>query len=55
MIPRGGSLFFANANLIHNRLRELVKQAGKPLRAVLVNLEASPEMDVTSLEMFRSV
>ena len=46
-----GVLFFANANLIHSRLRELVKQAGKPLRAVLVNLEASPEI-VTSLEMF---
>jgi high affinity sulfate transporter 1 len=46
-----GVLFFANANRIHNRLRELVKQAGQPLRAVLINLEASPDVDVTSLEM----
>jgi len=46
-----GVLFFANANRIHNRLRELARQAGSSLRAVLINLEASPEIDVTSLEM----
>ena len=46
-----GILFFANASRVRNRLHELVKQAGKPLQAVLVNLEASPEVDVTSLEM----
>lgn len=46
-----GILFFANANRIHNRLRELVKQAGLSLRTVLINLEASPDVDVTSLEM----
>ena len=46
-----GLLFFANANRVHNRLRELVRQAGSSLRAVLINLEATPETDVTSLEM----
>ena len=46
-----GVLFFANANRIHNRLRELTRQAGASLRAVLINLEVSPEIDVTSLEM----
>jgi MFS superfamily sulfate permease-like transporter len=34
-------------------LRELVKRSGTSLRAVVVNLEASPEIDVTSLEMLR--
>jgi MFS superfamily sulfate permease-like transporter len=48
-----GLLFFANANRVHNRLRELVKRSGTSLRAVVVNLEASPEIDVTSLEMLR--
>lgn len=48
-----GLLFFANANRVHNRLRELVKGSGISLRAVVVNLEASPEIDVTSLEMLR--
>jgi high affinity sulfate transporter 1 len=48
-----GLLFFANANRVQNRLRELVKGSGTSLRAVVVNLEASPEIDVTSLEMLR--
>jgi sulfate permease, SulP family len=46
-----GIVFFANANRVHSRLRELVKTAGSPLRAVILNLEASPEIDVTCLEM----
>jgi sulfate permease, SulP family len=46
-----GIVFFANANRVLNRLRELVRAAEKPLSAVLLNLEASPEIDVTSLEM----
>jgi sulfate permease, SulP family len=50
-----GILFFANANRVHSRLRALVKQGRSPLREVLINLEACPEMDVTSLEMLGQV
>jgi MFS superfamily sulfate permease-like transporter len=32
-------------------MRELAKGTGSSLRAVIVNLEASPEIDVTCLEM----
>lgn len=46
-----GVIFFANANRVHNRLRELVKNAGASIRAIIVNLEASPEIDITGLEM----
>jgi high affinity sulfate transporter 1 len=46
-----GVLFFANANRVHSRLRELVRTAGPLLRAIIINLEASPEIDVTCLEM----
>ena len=46
-----GVVFFANANRVHTRLRELVTTTGAELRAVIINLEASPEIDVTSLEM----
>jgi len=46
-----GILFFANANRVRNRLRSLLKQAQSPPRVVLLNLEACPETDVTSLEM----
>jgi MFS superfamily sulfate permease-like transporter len=50
-----GMLFFANANRIRNRLRELTASTDVPLRAVVINLEASPEMDVTSLEMLEQL
>jgi sulfate permease, SulP family len=50
-----GMLFFANANRIRNRLRELTKQPDRSLHAVLINLEASPEVDVTSLEMLEQL
>jgi MFS superfamily sulfate permease-like transporter len=50
-----GMLFFANANRIRNHLRELTSPAAGPLSAVLINLEASPEIDVTSLEMLEQL
>lgn len=50
-----GLLFFANANRVRNRLRDLTAPAGSPLRAVVINLEASPEIDVTSLEMLEQL
>ena len=50
-----GILFFANANRIRNRVRELSASADVPLRAVVINLEGSPEMDVTSLEMLEQL
>jgi SulP family sulfate permease len=50
-----GMLFFANANHVRNELRKEVKNAGKPLRAVLLNLETCPALDVTSLEMLEQL
>lgn len=50
-----GMLFFANANRVRNHLREFTKQSDTSLRAVLINLEASPEIDVTSLEMLEQL
>ena len=50
-----GVLFFANANRIRNRLRELTRPSEISLRAVLINLEASPEIDVTTLEMLEQL
>src|SRR4029077_3318563 len=50
-----GMLFFANANHVRNELRKEVKKAGKPLRAVLLNLETCPALDVTSLEMLEQL
>ncbi|HMD19150.1 MAG TPA: SulP family inorganic anion transporter [Alloacidobacterium sp.] len=50
-----GMLFFANANRIRNHVRELTSSGDVPLRAVVINLEASPEIDVTSLEMLEQL
>jgi sulfate permease, SulP family len=36
-------------------LRELTKQSERPLHGVLINLKASPEIDVTSLEMLEQL
>lgn len=48
-------LFFANASSIRNRLRELIQEAVTPVNTVIVNLETSPEIDVTSLEMLQQL
>jgi len=50
-----GMLFFVNANRVRSHLRELTSSADVPLRAVVLNLEASPEIDVTSLEMLEQL
>ena len=48
-------IFFANANRIRNHGRELTRLQPAPPRAVLINLEASPEVDLTSLEMLEQL
>ena len=50
-----GILFFANANRVRNRLRALVTEARPPMSTVLLNLEACPNTDVTSLEMLEQL
>jgi len=48
-------LFFANANRVRNRVRALVKEARTPISGVLLNLETSPETDLTTLEMMEQL
>ena len=48
-------LFFANANRVRNQVSALIKQAPTPISALLLNLEASPETDVTTLEMLEQL
>jgi high affinity sulfate transporter 1 len=50
-----GMLFFANANRVMNHLRQLVKDSKQQLRAVILNLEAVPEVDVTSLDLLEQL
>ena len=48
-------LFFANANRVLNHARTLLKAAESPVRAVIVDLEASPEIDITSIQMLEQM
>ena len=50
-----GILFFANANRFSSRLRAALKDAAGPIRQVILNLEASPEIDVTVLDMLEQL
>ena len=43
-------LFFANASQLHDRLGELMK-ADPPPQALLIDLQSSPNLDVSSLDM----
>ena len=50
-----GLLFFANSNRIRNRLHAAIKDAARPIRKVILTMEASPEIDVTSMDMLEQV
>ena len=50
-----GVLFFANANRFSSRLRAAIKNAPGPISEVILNLEASPEIDVTVLDMLEQL
>jgi high affinity sulfate transporter 1 len=50
-----GLLFFANSNRVRNRLHAAIKDAARPVRKVILTLEASPEIDVTALDMLDQV
>jgi MFS superfamily sulfate permease-like transporter len=50
-----GLLFFANANRVRNRVREAIQNAGRPIKRVVLTMEASPEIDATSLDMLEQL
>jgi len=49
------TMFFANANRIHGLLREMVAGAAPPAREVILVLEASYDIDLTTLDMLREL
>jgi MFS superfamily sulfate permease-like transporter len=44
-------MFFANAALLRDRIRGLVRVTSPPVRTVLIDLEASEELDITSCDV----
>ena len=52
MIIRPDSfLFYANATPLHEELRKLSRESDPPPKVILLDLEASKDLDVTSLDM----
>lgn len=48
-------LFFANAELFHNRLTEAISNAPQPLKRIIVAAEPVTSIDVTSADMLREL
>jgi len=48
-------LYFANASLIHSRLRALTMGCQPPPKAVILDMSACDDMDITSLEMLEKL
>jgi len=48
-------LYFANASLFCNRLKELVGESVPPPRAIVVDMSASDDLDITSIEMLENL
>jgi high affinity sulfate transporter 1 len=47
----GAPLFFANAELFHQRVREAIAQSPTPVRRIIVTAEPVTDIDVTSADM----
>ncbi len=50
MVRLDGGLFFATADALHDRLREIAEDSDPPLRAVVLDLEGVKEPVLTVLE-----
>src|SRR5439155_25870016 len=50
-----GVLFFANATRVFNHVRQLLKDAAQPVHALILNLEAVTEIDITSLDLLEQL
>jgi high affinity sulfate transporter 1 len=48
-------LYFANASLIHGRLRDLTRDSQPPPKAVILDMSACDSLDITSLEMLEKL
>jgi high affinity sulfate transporter 1 len=44
-------MFFANADLLRDRIRSLIRVTAPPVKAVLIDLEASEELDITTCDV----
>jgi sulfate permease, SulP family len=50
-----GGLWYANAQLVADRIAALEERSDPPCRVVILDLEETPELDITSLERLRQL
>lgn len=50
MVRLDGFLMFATANYARQELDEMISHAGRPLKAVLFNMEVIPNLDMTAID-----
>jgi MFS superfamily sulfate permease-like transporter len=48
-------LFFANANLMHSQIRKLILSSPEPIKAIIVDLSASEDLDVAVIDMLKGL
>jgi MFS superfamily sulfate permease-like transporter len=49
------TIFFANAASIREGIRDMVEEADRPVRTVLLDLELTPELDVPGVDVLREL
>jgi len=50
-----GSCSLPTPNGVHNGLRAAIREAATPIQKVILSLEASPDIDLTSVDMLDQV
>ncbi len=55
MVRLDGFLFFATANYARQELEEMVRNAGRPLKAVVFNMEVIPVLDITGIDTLAEI
>jgi high affinity sulfate transporter 1 len=48
-------LFFANASMMHSQIRKLVSSASMPLKAVILDLSTSEDLDISVTDMLKNL
>lgn len=48
-------LYFANASLFQNRLKQLIRQSDPPVKTIIVDMVTNDQLDVTSIEMLEKL
>ncbi|MCX6005431.1 MAG: sulfate permease [Chloroflexi bacterium] len=48
-------VYFANASLFHNHLKELIRKNAQPVKAIIIDMVSNDRLDITSIEMLEKL